>query len=146
MLNPNDGGPVLYPEEISELLETGTIAKVVREDPEQEPQLLILEEANPPAWLMVTLMARYTEMPFVKVAYLLELVLAEAPERHRFLVVIGVAPEYAERAARATITAIQSMCAQTSTSVDLRTFNPADGMPDYVRQPGVERFYGPSLC
>lgn len=63
----------------------------------------------------------------------------------RFLVAIGVGPEHAERAVRASTTAIQTLCAEAGIYMDMATFNPQKGRPDYLLQRGVERFYGPQL-
>lgn len=143
MLNPNDGGCVLYPEEVLALLKDGSVARVEILDQDDSAPLVSLEEANPPTWLMPTLMAVYMDMPFVRAAYLLELEPLEGASR--FLVAIGVGPEHAERAVRASTTAIQTLCAEAGIYMDMATFNPQKGRPDYLLQRGVERFYGPQL-
>lgn len=145
MLNPNDGGCVLYPEEIAALLDSGTVARVEMIDLEAETSFLVMEEVNPPAWLLSTLMALYEGLPFVEATYLLEVAPPEHPAQHTFLIAIGVAPEHAERAARATITALQSIATQAAIPIDLTSFDPARGLPDYLRHPGVERLFGPRL-
>ena len=67
----------------------------------------------------------------------------EHPDQRTFLIAIGVASEHAERAARATITALQSTATQADTPIDLTSFDPAQDPPDYLRHPGVQRFFGP---
>lgn len=143
MLNPNDGGCVLYPEEVVALLSDGSVARVEILEQGDSAPLVSLEEANPPAWLMPTLMAVYMDMPFVRAAYLLELTPIDGASR--FLVAIGVGPEQAERAVRASTTAIQTLCAEAGIYLDMSTFNPQEGRPDYLLQRGVECFYGPQL-
>lgn len=143
MLNPNDGGCVLYPEEVVALLSDGSVARVEILEQGDSAPLVSLEEANPPAWLIPTLMAVYIDMPFVRAAYLLELTPLDGASR--FLVAIGVGPEHAERAVRASTTAIQTLCAEAGIYLDMATFNPQEGRPDYLLLRGVERFYGPQL-
>lgn len=143
MLNPNDGGCVLYPEEIVALLNDGSIARVEILEQGDSAPLVSLGEANPPAWLMPTLMAVYMDMPFVRAAYLLELTPLDGASR--FLVAIGVGPEHAERAVRASTMAIQPLCSDAGFYLDMATFNPEKGRPDYLLQRGVERFYGSQL-
>ena len=72
MLNPNDGGCVLYPEEILALLRSGAVARVEKFDLDAEMPFLVLEGADPPAWLVPALIALYEGLPFVEVAYLLK--------------------------------------------------------------------------
>ncbi len=60
---------------------------------------------HPPSWLIPTLRHVLASLPMVEAAYLIE---ARAPERLEqvsLLVAIGVVPELAERAARASLTA-----------------------------------------
>ena len=143
MLNPNDGGCVLYPEEIAALLEKGSVARVEKIQLEADTPILIMEAPRPPVWLIPTLQALYADLPFVEAAYLLEVAPAERPEQCTFLVAIGVVQEHAERAARATITMLQSTVAMADLPLDLTTFDPARDLPDYLCQPGAERFFGP---
>lgn len=143
MLNPNDGGCVLYPEEVSALLKSGTVARVEGFNLEADTPLLIMDEAEPPAWLASALIALYESLSFVEVAYLLNVAPSERPEQRTFLVAIGVAQEHAERAARASITSLQSAVAKADIPLDLTSFDPAQGLPDYLRHPGAMRIFGP---
>lgn len=143
MLNPNDGGCVLYPEEIAALLEQRTVARVEKFDPEAQTPFAVLEECDPPAWLVSSLITLYEGLPFVDVAYLLNVARSEHPEQNTFLIAVGVAKEYAERTARATITTLQSAVATADIPLDLTPFDPAQDLPEYLRQPGAMRFFGP---
>lgn len=145
MLNPNDGGCVLYPEEVDALLRTGTVARIEQFHLDEEIPFLVSERANPPTWLMPSLMALYTQMPLVEAAYLLEVAPSENPTDRTLLIALAVPPEHSERAVRATITAIQPLCARAQLALDITVFNPATGTPAYLCQPGVERFYAPRL-
>ena len=55
----------------------------------------------------------------------------------------GVAKEHAERAARATITALQSAVAKADIPLDLTSFDPDQDLPEYLRRPGAMRFFVP---
>ncbi len=143
MLNPNDGGCVLYPEEVSALLQGGTVARVEKLAFEVETPFLVMEEANAPVWLLVTLKALYEGLAFVDVAYALRVATPEHPDHPTYLIVIGVAPEHAERAARATITQVQSAVAEAELPLDLTVFDPAHGLPEYLSREGVERIFDP---
>jgi hypothetical protein len=145
MLNPNDGGCVLYPEEVDALLKTGAVARVEQFHLDDENPFLVSEQADPPAWLMPSLTALYTQLSFVEAAYLLEVAPSQAPTERSLLIALAVAAEYAERAVRATITAIQPLCARSHLALDITAFDPTKGKPAYLSHPGVERFYGPPL-
>lgn len=145
MLNPNDGGCVLYPEEVDALLKTGTVARVETIHLDDDFSFLVSDQADPPVWLMPNLKGLYTQLPYVQVAYLLEVAPPQAPATRGFLIALGVAPEHAERAVRATITEIQPLCVHNDVALDITTFDPTGGLPAYLRQPGAQRFYGPPL-
>lgn len=145
MLNPNDGGCVLYPEEVDALLKTGTVARIEQFHLDDENPFLVSTQVNPPAWLMPRLRELYVELSFVEAAYLLEVTPSRTPTERTLLIALAVAPEYAERAVRATITAIQPGCARSQLALDITAFDPAKGKPAYLRQPGVERVHGAAL-
>ena len=142
MLNPNDGGCVLYPEEVDALLKTGTVARVEKIQLDDDFAFLVSDQADPPLWLMPCLMCLYSQLQFVRVAYLLEVAPPQSPAERTLLIALGVAPEHAERAVRATITDIQPLCMHNDVALDITTFDPAKGLPAYLCQRGVERFYG----
>jgi hypothetical protein len=144
MLNPNDGGPVLYPEEVEALLTGGAI-----------PQLRggSLPGAKGwfgspdwlPSWLIPELTRTLKQQGLVNSAYVLQ----TAPEANKndisLLIVLGVAPQQAERVARACITSMQSEIDRSppELAIDLTVFDPAQGVPDFVSGSGVEPFYRP---
>lgn len=146
MLNPNDGGCVLYPEEIAALLESGAIGRVDSFELSTDKPILVMDPADPPAWLVPMLFALYTALGYVEAAFLLEVASPEHPDQHSFLVALAVKPEYAERAARATIASIQPLCEKDRLGIDLTSFDPAAGKPEYLCNSGVERFFGPPLA
>lgn len=143
MLNPNDGGCVLYPEEIAALLERRTVAHVEKFDPAAQTPFFVMEECEPPAWLVSALITLYEGLPFVEVAYILNVAPSEHPGQHTFLIAVGVAKEHAERTARATITALQSAVDKADIPLDLTSFDPDQDLPEYLRRPGAMCFFGP---
>lgn len=145
MLNPNDGGCVLYPEEVDALLRTGAVARVEKIHLDNGAPFLVRDQADPPVWLMPKLKGLYTQLAFVQAAYLLEVAPPQAADKRSLLIVLGVAPEYAERAVRATITDTQPLCVHDDVVLDITTFDPAKEFPAYLHQQGVERFHGPEL-
>lgn len=78
MLNPNDGGAVLYPEEIESLLTTGAIAPVRKDSWTGEP-LWWGSPDRPPSWLIPVLTRTLTQQKSVTSAYLIQ----TAPEADR---------------------------------------------------------------
>lgn len=145
MLNPNDGGCVLYPEEIDALLRTGSVARIEKLHLESDFSFLVSDQPDPPIWLMSRLTDLYAKLPYVQAAYLLEVAPEHKPAERTLLVALGVSPEHSERAVRASITEIQHLCAQNDLGLDITTFDPAKETPSYLSQRGVERFYGPPL-
>lgn len=142
MLNPNDGGCVLYPEEVDALLRTGSVARIEEIHLDDDTYFLVSDQTYPPAWLVPSLVGLYAHLSFVQVAYLLEVAPPRAPTERTLLIVLGVVPEHAERAIRATTTEIQPMCARNKVALDITTFDPAKGLPAYLHQSGAVRFYG----
>ncbi|WP_261998243.1 enhanced serine sensitivity protein SseB C-terminal domain-containing protein [Stenotrophomonas sp. Ste96] len=142
MLNPNDGGAVLYPEEIESLLTTGAIAPVRKDSWTGEP-LWWGSPDRPPSWLIPVLTRTLTQQKSVTSAYLIQ----TAPEADReavsLLIVLGVAPDQAERAARACMTSIHAELQRSppEIAIDLTLFDPIQGIPDFVTASGVEPFY-----
>ena len=106
MLNPNDGGCVLYPEEVNALLRTGTVAQIEKIHLDNDFSFMVIDQANPPIWLMPRLIRLYEQLPFVLAAYLLEVAPTQALDNRGLLIALCVAAEYAERAIRATINEI----------------------------------------
>lgn len=146
MLNPNSANCTLYPEEITALLDHGEVA-IVDQVEVAEPQPMEFREPEPvPTWLIDPLITLYARLPSVEAAYLVEVRAPDErdPEHVGLLIAICVPLEETERAARATITAIQALCRVRDAAVDLTAFVPAT-LPDWVRDIGVKPFYTRAL-
>lgn len=142
MLNPNDGGAVLYPEEIESLLTTGTIVQV-RKDPWTGGPIWFGSPDRQPSWLIPVLTRTMTQQSSVTSAYLIQTATAANPEAVSLLIVLGVTSGQAERAARACLTSMQPEIERSppDLAIDLTVFDPAQGQPDFVSASGVEPFY-----
>src|SRR3546814_12954083 len=66
------------------------------------------------------------------------------PDHAEWLIALAVASANSERAVRATITIIQSLCREHTMAVDLMTFVP-DVPPGWVREVGIGPFYTRAL-
>ncbi len=142
MLNPNDGGAVLYPEEVESLLTTGTIAQI-RKDPWPGGKVWF----GPPDWLPPWLIPVLTQTLKRQGHVTSACVIQTAPETNKddvsLLIVLGVPPDQAEHAARACLTSMQGEIQRSppELAIDLTVFDPAQGVPDFVAGSGVEPFY-----
>ncbi|MEN1929487.1 enhanced serine sensitivity protein SseB C-terminal domain-containing protein [Luteimonas sp. MJ250] len=142
MLNPNDGGAVLYPEEIESLLATGTIVQV-RKDPWSGGPSWFGSAERQPSWLVPVLTRTLAQQSSVTSAYLIQTAPEESPEVVSLLIVLGVEPGQAEGAARACLTSMQPEIQRSppELAIDLTVFDPAQGVPDFVAGCGVEPFF-----
>ncbi len=140
MLNPNDTNCTLYPEEIDALLTTGAVATVDQVDMD-ERQIGVGLPKSRPAWLEETLTALFQRLPTVEKAHMVEIWPQEAPGRVSLVIAIGVASTDSERVARAVITEIQPRCEGLDVAIDLTTFDPAAGLPEWLNSGDVEPFY-----
>lgn len=148
MLNPNATSCLLYPEEIAALLDRGEVAVVEKLDvPDTSWQATA--PAAMPAWLVTPLTDLYARLPCVEAAYLAQIVFPNLPGKPGWLIIIVVAQADAERAARATTTALQPHCKGQDTSLDLNTIKPG-AKPDWLAELNIEPFYlkswGERLC
>jgi hypothetical protein len=142
MLNPNGVNCTLYPEEIAALLDRGEVATIdkVKLD---DNNLWIGAPDPAPAWLVEQLIDLYSTLPCVEAAHLAHIRSSNDARGEGFLIALCVPDIDAERAARATITAIQPHCERHGTSVDLTTFAPGS-TPSWLTEAEVEAFYSRS--
>ncbi len=98
MINPSDGGAVLYPEEVASLLETGALAHVQSTRVEDGRGVYVFAPHDVPAWLTRLLWKTLKEMGLVEAAYLVKMNwveqedgAADRPENAGFRAVVNVA-------------------------------------------------------
>lgn len=125
MLDPNDVGMTLYPEEVAGLLDAGeaAIAPVAAEGPDLE-----LQAPEPgDAWLMelvATSVAPIAEVERVHLAAARPK--GSAGDADRLLVIAAVPPAWGERASRAIATALFKNGRPPRLPVDLATYAPGE--------------------
>lgn len=141
ILNPNEDHVILYPEEAQGLLESGTVAPIDVEQLQEETTRGFRLPIHAPDWLEARLQDMFAQLPYVESAYLAEMIRPDDPENFVLILAAGVAPENAERAGRAVSTRIYTCCAGLQISVDLVTFDPAAGPPEWVLSLDVRPIY-----
>lgn len=142
MLNPNDGGAVLFPEEVQSLLTTGTVAQVRKDSWGAGPMWCGVPDRLPP-WLIPALTRTLKQQRAVTSAYVIQTAPAANRNDVSLLIVLGVARNQAERAARACMTSIQPEAQRSppDLTIDLTVFDPAQRLPDFIVKSGVKPFY-----
>lgn len=145
MLNPNDQGCILYPEEVVTLLETGYIATVTPCDLlEGNAPLVGPWGVDQPAWLMDAFITTLAKLTYVEIAYeICVFTNTEPPEQSGFLIAIGSEGQYKNRTMHAVTTALQPLCtAHNFTDVVLTHFDPhVEGAPNWVNKFQLRPFY-----
>lgn len=140
MLNPNDTHCTLYPEEVDALLTTGVVATMQQLELGGS-QVAIGPPESRPAWVVEALTALFQRLPSVETAYMVEMWPPEDPTQVSLVIAIGVTPTEAERVTRAAIIQIQPRCEELDVAIDLTTFNPAAGLPEWLDYGHAEPFY-----
>lgn len=133
MFNPNDGGSVLYPEEVATLLETGFLARV-----EKLPTsaMDVRPARSAPSWLGPAISASLQQASFVSAAYVLETAPSATGRQQPGLLIWLVADMvHAERAARLVMTAIQPLCGDLDFIIDLTVHDMTKPLPEPLEDP-----------
>jgi len=135
MLNPNDGGAVLYPEEIASLLDTGYMARIEKIE---HTQLEIRPATTVPAWLVAAVRDSAQATDYVEAAFIVESRYANNLDAPLGLVIyLVVDPSLAERAARLVTAAVQPMCSDHDAMIDIMIHDRSLPLPEHLTQPGV---------
>ena len=139
MLNPNDGGAVLYPEEIASLLDTGFMARIEKIE---HPQLEIRPATSVPAWLIAAVRDSAQATDYVDAAFIVESRDASDLNGPLGLVIyLVVDPSLAERAARLVTAAVQPLCTGLNAIIDIMIHDRTLPLPEHLTQPGVIAIY-----
>ncbi|RUL66825.1 hypothetical protein EKH79_03170 [Dyella dinghuensis] len=143
MLDPNDNGCTLYPEEVEVLLRTGQVAAIQPFTVEEASAPLVGPSKESPAWLIDALILSLAKLPFVEVAYLGGVFSrTEVPEQAGLLIVLGGERAHAERAVHAVLTALQPLAAMhEEMPIDMTHFDPAENIPAWITRVGLQPFY-----
>jgi hypothetical protein len=143
MLDPNDNGCTLYPEEVEALLRTGQVAAIQPFTVEEKNAPLVGPSKDSPVWLIDALILSLAKLPFVQVAYLGGVFRrTEVPEQTGLLIVLGGEQAHAERAVHAVLTAIQPLAAKhEELPIDITHFDPTENVPDWITRVALQPFY-----
>lgn len=139
MLNPNETNCIIYPEEISALLDHGQVALVERIDT-GEQRLWVRATSSSPNELIERLIALYKRLGSIEAAYLGEIGIADETEARAILIATAVPPRDAERVARATMTELQVQDATLEMDLDFTSFDP-DTPPAWLNEARLKPFY-----
>jgi hypothetical protein len=132
MLNPNDASCVLYPEEVAALLATGGLPRCENEIVQTDRTLGFRLPISAPDWFEPALVQVLSSLPYIQQAYLVEMLPPENPSHVTLLISLGVEPSMAERAARAVSAGMQHRWQNLQVPVDLMTYDPNDGPPEWA--------------
>lgn len=139
MLNPNETNCILYPEEISALLDHGQVAIIERI--ETGGQQLRFEAARAtPAELIERLVTLFASLGSIQSAYMGEIGTADETEDLRLLIVAAVRLSEVEHVARATTAEIQVHCSDLPMVVDFTAYEPGSP-PDWLKKARMQPFY-----
>lgn len=143
MLNPNDGGPVLYPEEIQSMLENGFVARFEKARKVDDSQLLLFEPKGLPPWFTPFLAKFSRTMDFVEATYVVGMSALKVDEDDVLLIGLKVDVKNAERAARALMLALQQQnLKEVRMCIDLTIIDPSnDAIPAMWLDPAVRKIF-----
>lgn len=140
MLNPNDARCTLYPEEISELLASGTIAPIQKNQfGENKTRCYKLDKL--PRLLTKALKKSLPDIRGVEVVYVAGLKWRESSLPDSVVIALGGHPERAEREARAVATALQRTIDALDQPVDIVHFDCNGAKPEWIRNLGLKPVY-----
>ena len=140
MINPNDGGPVLYPEEITSLLGKGTLEPFEKLEPAggiwdvrpaQNPSMRVVEAVR----------AGAASASFIKQVYLLEK-REKGSEELVLLVYIGAESGRLERAARYMVQVLQNLQPRPDNIVDVAVYDTETTRPAFLDELGAVPVFG----
>lgn len=145
MINPNDARCTLYPEEISELLATGSIALVQKGDvTDDEAEYFKLEK--PPRTLIKALKKSLPGIRGVEVAFVAGLKWRQVGRSNSVLIALGGRAGNRERQVRAAITALHGTVRELAQEVDLTHFDSAQAAPEWIHRLGLKPVYRRQLA
>lgn len=148
MLNPNDARCTLYPEEISELLASGTIAPIQKDQFEEDgTRCYKLDKLPRP--LTKALKKSLPGIRGVEVAYVAGLKWQQPNLPNSVVIVLGGHPDRAEREVRAVATALHRTIDAFDQPVDIVHFDCNGAKPGWISRLGLKPVYrrhlGPSM-
>jgi len=140
MINPNDARCTLYPEEIRELLASGSIA-VVQEGDFSDGDTECFRLEKPPRTLTKTLKKALPAIRGVEVAFIAGVKWRQADRPNSVLIALGGRVGNAEREVRSTITALHRIVHELVQEVDLTHFDSKQAAPEWIHRLGLKPVY-----
>lgn len=140
MINPNDGGPVLYPEEITALLKKGTLETFEKLEP-AGGTWDVRPAQNHPMHVVGAVRAGAALTPFIKKIYLLEK-REMGSDEIVLLVYIGAESGHLERSARHMVQVIQSVQPPSDAVIDVAVYDIALAQPAFLTELGAVPVFG----
>jgi hypothetical protein len=141
LFDPNGARCSLYPEEVRELLASGTVAILETEIVQANRKVLLEPIEFVPGWLEPIWSQLLPTLTYVENAYLVAIAPVTEPKNFSLLIVLGVAPNFSERAARAVATALQAHGAGLKMSIDSICYDPREGRPELLKDIDMKPTY-----
>lgn len=139
-INPNDNWCTLYPEEISELLATGTVAPI-QHDQFEEGEAACFKLSRVPPSLVKALRKSLTTIRSVEFAYVAGIKWRQADRPDSLVIALGGGTHSAEREVRATATALHALFERLNQPVEMLHFDSTGAKPDWIQQLGLKPVY-----
>jgi hypothetical protein len=139
-INPNDNWCTLYPEEISELLATGTVAPI-QHDQYKAGEATCFKLSKIPPSLVKALRKSLPKIRSVKVAYVAGVKWRSADRPDSLVIVLGGGANSAEREVRATATVLHALFERLNQPVEMLHFDSAQAKPSWIHQVGLKPVY-----
>lgn len=140
MLNPNDARCTLYPEEIGELLASGTIAPI-QKDQFEENGTRCYKLDKLPRPLTKALKKSLPDVRGVEVAYVAGLKWQQPNLPDSVVIALGGHPDSAEREVRAVATALHRTIDALKQPVDMVHFDSRGTKPEWIGNLGLKPVY-----
>lgn len=132
MLNPNDWKCTLFPEEIAQLLDRGTLPPIQRFQVEHEGDINVYRLSVVPPAVRKAVKKALSTIPGVAVAYIVG-TRWKSGQPDGLMVAVGGHDPSGERAARAISSAMQLSPARIDRGVDVTYFNPRESEPPWIK-------------
>ena len=140
MINPNDVRCTLYPEEIAELLASGTIAPI-QKDHFEEGQTQCFRLRKIPPVLVKAIKKALPKIFSIEVAYVAGLKWRTANRPDSLVIVLGGHAGREDREARATAIALHRVMRQLNQPVDIVHFDSSQTKPSWINHLGLKPVY-----
>jgi len=140
MLNPNDARCTIYPEEISELLASGTLTPIQRlQFRENETRCYKLDKM--PQSLKKALKKSLSDIQGVELAYVAGVRWQQADLPDSLLIALGGHPDRAEHEVRASAAALRHAIEDLAQPVDMIHFDSGQVPPEWIHRLGLTPVY-----